>query len=124
MALANGAAAVPRGLRPDHPYYPPGVVIPNYAPNTTPLWLLFVYFGSALGAFLTATFVIARLVKPRFRFAAFSDKSLFVWFTLCRFRRATLTFTWPLLTLITAGGLHWFFEGTLKPPFRILMTSD
>ncbi|KAL1888725.1 hypothetical protein Sste5346_009350 [Sporothrix stenoceras] len=92
MAFADGPAVVPRDLRPGHPYYPPGVIIPNYAPNTTPLWLLFVYFGSAIGAFLAAAFFAARLIKPRFRSAFFSDKALFVWFTLC-------------------GGLHWFFEG-------------
>ena len=84
MATAGSGAAVPSGQQPrHHPYFPPGVAIPNYAPNTKPLWLLFASFLSALGAFLTAAFIVARLAKPQFRFASLSDKALFVWFTMC-----------------------------------------
>ncbi|KIH94135.1 cholestenol delta-isomerase [Sporothrix brasiliensis 5110] len=92
MEQPRGAAAAPGSLPLDHPYYPPGLSIPNFDPNTSPLWLLFVYFASALAMFLVAAFLVARLATPRFRQAPFSDKALFIWFTLC-------------------GGLHWFFEG-------------
>lgn len=83
MATAGDGTAAPGGQQPGNPYYPPGLILLNYAPNTTPLWLLFGYFLSALGTFLTAAFIVARLARPRFRFASFSDKALFVWFTMC-----------------------------------------
>ncbi|CAK7201245.1 hypothetical protein SEUCBS139899_003948 [Sporothrix eucalyptigena] len=75
-----------------HPYYPPGLAIPNYAPNTMSLVTIFQYFLGALGAYLISGYVMAGLVRQQFSSARFSDKALFLWFFMC-------------------GGLHWFFEG-------------
>lgn len=88
MDKADNGAAAPGGqlpAQPSNPYYPPGVVVPNYVPNTTALWLLFAYFSSALYIYLTAAVFLAGRVRPKFRAAPLSDKALFVWFTLCMF---------------------------------------
>ncbi|CAK7235807.1 hypothetical protein SCUCBS95973_009393 [Sporothrix curviconia] len=85
MATAAGEGLVPNGQLPAQPYYPPGLSMPHYAPNTLPLWQLFAYFLSALGSFLGVLCVIAVLMKPQFRRASLSDKALFVWFTMCYF---------------------------------------
>ncbi len=68
---------------PSHPYYPPGIEIPNYAANTTPVWLLFFYFFAALGLVVAAALFLARRIQPQFARAARSQQALFVWFIVC-----------------------------------------
>ncbi|OAA67996.1 ebp domain containing protein [Niveomyces insectorum RCEF 264] len=75
-----------------HPYYPPFAVIPNYAPNITPLPVLFASFCLVLGIVLTTAALLAGRARPSFRDASLSDRALFLWFVLC-------------------GSLHCGFEG-------------
>ena len=83
MDITSEKGFAPDGHRPDHPYYPLSLSMPHYVPNTLPVWQLFAYFLSALGGFIAVLFIAACCIKPRFRSASFSDKALFVWFTLC-----------------------------------------
>ncbi|EFX04793.1 ebp domain containing protein [Grosmannia clavigera kw1407] len=69
----------------DYPYYPPGVAIPAYRPNVTPLLVILASFGIILGAVLSFALVLARRLRPQFCNASASDQSRFLWFVLCYF---------------------------------------
>lgn len=83
MTSASVVSFAPSDRPPAHPYHPQDLSIANYVPNTMPLRELFARFLFALGGYLILAYVVAILAKPRFRHASFSDKALFVWFTMC-----------------------------------------
>ncbi|VUC35497.1 unnamed protein product [Clonostachys rosea] len=89
MASTNGSALA-------HSYYPLGVVIPGYAPNTMDALELVSYFGLGCGLVLVPTYALIQSKRPDLRswevFAA-------LWFVLC-------------------GFIHTFFEGYFAYNFK------
>ena len=65
-----------------HPYYPPGVDIPGYAPNTMPLWRMLAPFGAMAGAAVVSAH---RLAARNPRLGA-GDRFSASWFALCEMR--------------------------------------
>jgi cholestenol Delta-isomerase len=72
-----------------HPYFPLGLAMPSYAPNTITGPILVAYFAAGSGAILTTALAIISRVRPGL---ARSEVLTALWFTLC-------------------GCIHFFFEG-------------
>lgn len=66
---------------PQHPYYPPDVVIPGYEPNDVPVPVLIAALGGMLGFALLGSSIVARRVNPNL---SKSDLAVFCWFVLCK----------------------------------------
>ncbi|KAH9884484.1 Emopamil binding protein-domain-containing protein [Xylariomycetidae sp. FL2044] len=65
--------------QPTHPYYPPDIFIPAYAPNDTPVPVLLASLAGTLGCALTAAVIVARRVNPEL---SRSGLVVFCWFVL------------------------------------------
>lgn len=60
-----------------HPYFPEGVEILGYAPNTMPLPVLLASFGTVLGSVQASSLLIARIFNKQL---SWGDQGLFLWF--------------------------------------------
>jgi hypothetical protein len=72
--------------QPTHPYYPIGVLIPNFIPNDRPLIHSLPAFGALIGAVIVSALLLTSNrshVRPIDRFAA-------SWFALCKWPRSDL----------------------------------
>lgn len=73
----------------DHPYFPLGIAMPGYAPNTMTSPALVACFAAGSGALLTSAYAIISRVRPGL---GRGDMFAALWFVLCTF-------------------IHFFFEG-------------
>jgi hypothetical protein len=63
-----------------HPYFPQDVVIPGYAPNSTPLPVILGAFGGILSAFVNVSVAVARWNSPALKK---TEQLVIGWFLLC-----------------------------------------
>jgi hypothetical protein len=63
-----------------NPYYPPGVVVPDYAPNEATVLVLLPALAGLLGAALLAGLLVARRRNPGLTRV---EGAVFCWFLLC-----------------------------------------
>ncbi|KAK3391951.1 Emopamil binding protein-domain-containing protein [Sordaria brevicollis] len=72
----------PSSRRHKHPYYPQGVVVPNYAPNTLQLPMVLGAFGGGVALLMVAAVAVGKKVNKRL---TWKDAGALAWFTLCGF---------------------------------------
>lgn len=63
-----------------HPYFPPEVAIPGYAPNVTNISVLLGAFAYLLLGSITIAVIIAKRWNPTL---SSIDTTVFCWFVLC-----------------------------------------
>lgn len=81
----------------DTPYYPLGVTIVDYVPNTMSTGEILLFFSGTLALVLVPAFMLARRLQ------------------LSRYE------TWSMLWFILSGLIHLVLEGT-SPPFFFYFT--
>lgn len=73
-------------LEPFHPYYPEGVIIPDYEPNEAPMHILLASLGGMLGFALLGASAIALKINPKL---SKSSLALFCWFIMSKLLNVT-----------------------------------
>ncbi|KAH8890927.1 EBP-domain-containing protein [Thozetella sp. PMI_491] len=66
----------------NHPYYPLHVQVPNYVPNTAPIYLLLASFGTTIAIVVYTSLVLAKKYNANLRVW---DQAVLCWFVLCGF---------------------------------------
>lgn len=64
----------------NHPYYPPGVEVPGYAPNEASVLVLLPALAGMLGSALLAGLLLARRRNPDL---TRTEGAVFCWFLMC-----------------------------------------
>jgi cholestenol Delta-isomerase len=67
---------------PLHPYYPLGVLIPDYVENTISTFTILAWFTAACTIILGSSLVVIRSIKPKL---SNGDIATSLWFVLCAF---------------------------------------
>lgn len=90
-----------------HPYYPLGLDIENYEENESSLFNIVGLFAIGLALPLCLILGLAIYRRPSM---TYGDKSIILWFALCK-RSLDCYYFGAVANLNTAGILHCFFEG-------------